>query len=247
MPYTVPAPKLKRIARLLLENRQNPPPRFWRWLSDLSGKPADKVSANKFLLACILDYQIRAETAWDNAARLAEQILGDPDDLWGAITQFPESAWTSKWSTYGLHRFPAAHKRVWRIGREVVNRYGGDARRIWTRQTPSVALNRLGEMQVGPQISRMVVGALIDTGQISGSGDVKADSNVTRVLGRVFEGTPLSNEEATRMAREMHGPNPWLLDRPLYLLGKEVCKNPVPYCDACYLRTECFFYQDTRK
>ena len=43
-------------------------------------------------------------------------------------------------------------------------------------------------MGVGPQLSRMTAGALHDTKQIVGPGELKADIHVRRVLGRVFTG-----------------------------------------------------------
>lgn len=50
------------------------------------------------------------------------------------------------------------------------------------------------------QISRMIRGALYDTHQIDGKGDLKADSNVTRVLGRVFKSSMVSKDRALEIA-----------------------------------------------
>jgi len=231
--------KHKRVATLFLDSRKNEDEDFWDWIR--KGEIPDKKSANKFFLASILDYQIHAEVAWGNARRLAEEILGDPNDLWECITSNSKSQWISKKKEYSLHRFPKAHERVWRIGNEIVTRYEGDARNIWTSQKISAVLDRLNEMSVGNQISRMIVGALYDTGQISGPGDVKADIHITRVLGRVLVGEILSPDKATEITREMNHENPWLLDRPLYLIGKSYCKKSNPKCSECYLKTECSF------
>ena len=60
----------------------------WPWLTEISAtgrSSRDKILANKFMLGAILDYQICAEKAWENARRLAEDILGDPKQLWIAI------------------------------------------------------------------------------------------------------------------------------------------------------------------
>ena len=48
---------------------------YWPWLQDEDGKIIQKLNkkrANKFLLGCILDYQMKAHAAWDNARRFAE-------------------------------------------------------------------------------------------------------------------------------------------------------------------------------
>jgi endonuclease III len=87
----------------------------------------------------------------------------------------------------------------------------------------------------------MVVGALIDTKQIEGVSDVKADLNVRRVLGRVLKNRILTAEEATEVTRKMFPDNPWLLDLPLYYAGKDYCYASDPDCDECYLQKECKF------
>jgi endonuclease III len=238
--------KLNRITKVLLKNR-NEIEGFWPWLSDLNGRYANKKRANKFLLGCILDYQIPADTAWENARRLAEDILGDPNGLWNWISNFSKKRWMSRIKVYRLHRFPKAHERVWRIAKEIVTRYDGDARKIWKKQTPYTLFKRLNELRVGKQIANMVVGALIDTGQIKGVGDVKADVHVKRVLGRVLKGDSLSQDEAIEMARKMYSKNPWLLDQPLYLIGVKFCFATNPNCGSCYLKSECTFYKRSKR
>jgi hypothetical protein len=92
----------------------------------------------------------------------------------------------------------------------------------------------------------MIVGALRDTNQLEGTGDVKADLHVRRVLGWVLTGNgPLSAAGATAVARELHPANPWLLDTPLYWLGRDVCTAADPDCDNCYLQEICQYYHRT--
>jgi endonuclease III len=243
----IPSSKLKHVTRLLLKYRSKNRVWDWDWLE--VGKPANKKSANKFLLGCILDYQMRAETAWENAHRLTENILRDPPDLWDKIARFSESNWKSKWRQFGIHRFPMAHYRVWRIAREIVAQYDGDARKIWRNQTADAVLHRLDELRVGKQISRMVVGALNDTGQIRTRGDAKVDVNVRRVLGRILTGnnyTPAQDDKVTEITRKMMPNNPWLSDYPLYTIGKTVCFASRPHCHQCDLKSECTYFMTRR-
>ena len=234
------------IARRLIRVRERHNDEFgWPWLEECRGKRADRRRANKFLLGCILDYQIPADRAWENAARLAEQIFGDPQDLWHKITALSNRQWMRKFRQYGLHRLRQGHERVWRIAKRIVSIYQGDARRIWRDQPPGVALRRLEELGVGEAISRMVVGALVDTSQLSGVGDVKPDRHVCRVLGRVVRGAGFRPGETIAETRRIFPRNPWLLDRPLYLIGKKFCRPRRPDCTACYMRRVCVFHRIT--
>lgn len=233
---------LQRVSELLLNNRGEVDSNFWGWL-----KPNQRVSlkdANKFMLASILDYQMHSRIAWQNAQRLAEDILKNPDKLWHEITSITLEEWKAKRVEYSLHRFPKGHERVWTIGERIVEKYKGDARKIWNNQSTDKVMRRFDKLGVGEQLSRMIVGALIDTGHISGRADVKADTHVRRVLGRVLQGHEFPLQDADKvvvLTREMHPDNPWLLDRPLYLLGKQMCQARVLNCEDCFLRTECVY------
>ena len=234
--------KFKRVGRLLLAARRREGTVQFPFLSDLNGRKASRKSANKFMLCCILDFRARADLVVENATRFAEQDLGDPRDLWHTIVgirRWNSDAVRRRYAP--LHpRFPKrGHARVGRIAREIVERYDGDARKIWRSQAPGMVLKRLEEMNVGPKISRMVVGALYDTKQISGAGDLAPDIHVRRVLGRVFTGEVVSPDEALGIARKIRPRTSWKLDSPLWSLGKAKCKPRNPLCGDCYLQNEC--------
>ena len=236
--------RFDRVASLLLNDKEATVHGTWPGLTELNGRPADKKSANRFFLGAILDYRIPAETAWANASWLVD-YLGNPNDLWGAISDIPLETWSAQWSdpAYRLHRYPKGHERVWTIGQRISKEYGGDARRIWRGLEPAKVLTRLEALKVGAQIARMIVGALRDTGQITGTGDVKADIHVRRVLGRVLTGdAPLTPEDATEVTRAMYPDDPWRLDAPLYWLGRRVCRAISPDHINCYLNRECLYY-----
>ena len=234
--------KFKRVGKLLLAARRREGTVQFPFLSDLNGKKASRKSANKFMLCCILDYSVRAHLVVENATRFAEQDLGDPRALWHTIVGIPRWNSDAVRRRYApLHpRFPKrGHARVGRIAREIVERYDGDARKIWRSQPPGKVLERLEEMNVGPKISRMIVGALYDTKQISGAGDLAPDIHIRRVLGRVFTGEVVSPDEALEIARKIRPRTSWKLDSPLWSLGKSRCKPRNPLCGDCYLQEEC--------
>jgi endonuclease III len=232
--------KIRSVGKLLIKNRWEDDDFGWEWL--YPNKSPSLKDANKFLLACIIDYQTHADVAWQSARRFAEDILGDPKWLWNEIVSISLPIWMSRQEKYSLHRYPKAHERVWTIGNRIVQQYDGDARKIWKNQSIEAALYRLIDLKVGEQISRMVVGALFDTGLIQGKSDVKVDIHVRRVLGRVFYGEQFSASnvgEVIDLTRKMHPANPWLLDRSLFELGRNNCVALSPKCDECYLGGVC--------
>jgi endonuclease-3 len=227
------------IASLLLANRGEGTD--WGEFADPAGIAWSKNKANKFLLGNLLDYQIPSELVWRNADRLIEHIPGDPDDLWGAITSVSEAEWKAKREEYRPHRFPAGHNRLWSIGKRICDRYDGDSRRIWEEKGASVALDALWDIGAGEQISRMIVGALRDCHQITGVGDVKADTYVRRVLGRALLGDTTDPGTAIRLSRQMHPADPWQLDAQLWSIGRNYCRPTNPDCPKCYLIQHCSY------
>lgn len=218
----------------------------WPWLTGV--KVVDKCRANKFMLGAIIDYQVPADQAWESARRFAEGALDDPDDLWREIVErWTETQWNSHrtWKECALHRrFPTGHRRVRNIGLDILSQYDGDARLIWREQSPQEVfcrLDRLGKNGVGPQLSRMIVGALIDTGQIDGMGQFKADTHVRRVLGRVVDGAKVSEARALQIGEILFPGNSWQIDSVLYLHGKDTCTHTSPNCASCFLASECAY------
>lgn len=243
--------KLLRVRRALSTNRHQRGPNAVRWPFLTGIANLNKRAANKFLLGAIVDYQVPWEQAWEGAQRFAEETLKDPPDLWREIVEgWTEAEWNSRstWKKYGLHRrFPAGHNRVRAIGLDILRQYNGDAREIWRGQSPHEVMCRLEELGnngVGAQLSRMIVGALIDTDQIRGSGQFKADTHVRRVLGRVFDAKKASESRTFELGEELSPGNSWEFDGVLFLHGMETCTQATPTCDGCFLAPDCAYRSD---
>jgi endonuclease III len=236
--------RLRRIGDRLAARRESESAGglYWPWLQHEDGRlvaPLPVKDANKFVLGCIINQARRADQSWAAAQRIAEESFGDPDELWAVIATFSADQWAEQYARLrpivGLR---ARHDRVWRIGSRLAAEYAGDARLLWEGQTPSEVQHRLDDLGFGPKISRMTVGALIDTGHLAGSGDLAPDTHVRRVLGRLVRGETAAVDDAILLGRLVNPPNPWLLDAPLYQLGIEVCRKR-PRCEACALRPDC--------
>jgi endonuclease-3 len=226
--------RMHQIAALLLANHSG---------TEAWGDTSTKQGANEFLICCLLDYQIDSSLAWNNGRRLVKELLGGPEDIWSAITSVSEAEWRSRRNEYRLHRFPAAHNRLWPIADRMCQRFGGDARRIWIGRQSSQVLEELLALGAGEQISRMIVGALRDGGQVQGASDVKADVYVCRVLGRALIGHRVEAATALEFARQLNPTDPWQLDWPIWNIGKSHCHNQQPECEGCYLAPYCTYAQ----
>jgi endonuclease III len=241
---------LQQIAALLLKNRGGRAD--WDDISRLEGKECSKKVANKFLICCLLDWQWDSKVAWKKGEDLVEKLAerGDPEDVWVTISSFSKDDWDSKYEEYGRpHRFHRGYKRLWGIANDICARYEGDARNIWSGKPPFEALVHLWALGAGDQISRMIVGALRDCGQIKGgTGDVKADVHLRRVLGRAVYGEEISGADAAKVIQLTRNLNadPWQLDLPLRNVGKSYCRPTSPNCPSCYLRPHCVYYRRHR-
>lgn len=211
----------------------------WDWLSDFGGKPVDKKGANKFFLACCINYQRKAVEAWETAREFAEEYLGDPENLWDIIIKIPLEKWENQ--DYQLHMHSAGHKNVWLIGKRIVENYEGDVRKAWLNRSPKDIVIRIFELfnqepTGSAKLPRMILGGLQDTKQISKFPlDLAPDTHIRKVLGRMVYGIhKLSVQEALELSRKIYPQNPWLLDGPLYITGREVCLSSTPYCKKCH-------------
>jgi hypothetical protein len=242
--------KLHRVRRLLIEHRGS---ENWKSKDDgwgiegFDGKECPKDIANLFLLRCLIDYQCKATDAWNRGAKHFDSL--EPErkcELWRTIAEIPRNEWNSEESfrRWDLHRWHRVHNRIWPIADSICRYFGGDARRIWQGTMLFDVLCRLYYIGAGEQISRMIVGALKDCGQISGTSDVKADLHVCRVLGRVFYGNEATPGAAIKLARELKPDDPWQLDMPLWNLGQTKCDSTFPKCTSCYLAEDCKFAQE---
>ena len=228
------------VASVLLKSRIGA--ENWGPIATETAQACTKKSANQFLLCCLLDYQIKSAVAWQNGVRLI-QHFGDPEDIWAVICTHSREEWADKFKELHLHRFPAAHSRLWKIGKEICARYEGDARKIWQGRDAIEAREKLWILGAGEQISKMIVGALRDIRHIEGTGDVKADVHVCRVLGRIYYGNPVEPNLATEIARRIHASDPWQLDWPLWTIGTSHCHPTSPHCMNCEAETCCTYAQ----
>lgn len=242
--------KMQQVAELLIAHRddetQGSGDDSWG-IEGYDREELPKETANLFLLRCLIDYQCDSKDAWKRGCdHFASLDVEHKRDLWKMIAETPREEWDSEenFRKWGLHRWHRVHNRIWPIADCISRYFEGDARKIWQDARLFDVLCRLYYIGAGEQISRMIVGALKDCGQISGESDVKADLHVCRVLGRVFGGKEATPSAAIKLARDLKPDDPWQLDLPLWNLGRFKCDSSSPKCGACYLSSNCKYAQE---
>jgi endonuclease III len=213
----------------------------WSWMDR---RPITKKDANKFLLEAMIDFHWKTEIAYRRAREFAEVELGDPPDLWQRIVDIPLLEWQSRKGNRSLHSTSQRHLKIRKMAQTLVDVYGGDALRLWADRSPENTLGRLLELGLGPQLSRMTVGALLDEEQVDGAGDVKPDIHLKRVLGRALEGHEFTEVEVIHATRVMRPTDRWPLDWPTWHIGRNWCHKNGPDCAECPIQSVCAYRYD---
>ena len=209
-------------------------------LNDLNRHP------HAFVLACIMDRQIKAEKAWLIPYRFKEKLNGDfsigklamlsADEVKQLMTQ-PES----------LHRFADKMSGFFHAAvRRVVDQYEGDASRIWQSKPSSAdVVYRFLEFDgVGPKIASMAANVLARDFKLPFADyysiDISADVHVRRVFGRLgLTGLDPTVDQCIFRARALHPEFPGLMDLPAWEIGRSWCRPTNPQCQSCYMKDGC--------
>lgn len=207
-------------------------------LNDLTAHP------HAFVLACVMDRQIRAERAWLIPYRLA-QAFGtfSFDRLLGVTVEDFHEVFVK----LQLHRFPETMSRnLYQAINRISLDYGGDASRIWKGRPSSaeVVFRFLQFPGVGPKIASMAANILARDFKVPlddyYSIDISADVQVRRVFWRLgFVNENASPEAVIYRARALHPEFPGLMDFPVWEIGREWCRPKSPQCAACYMAAVC--------
>jgi endonuclease-3 len=208
-------------------------------LNDLGQRP------HAFVLACIMDRQIKAERAWVIPYRISEKLddftiatlgklsLGDIKKLMGK----PKP----------LHRMFDRMSGFFHSGvQRIITHYRGDAARIWRGQPPSAeVIYRFLEFErIGPKIATMATNILARDLKIPFADyvsiDISADVHVRRVFGRLgLCAFDASIEKIIYKARALHSEFPGMMDLACWEIGRKWCKPSNPDCSGCFMSDLC--------
>ena len=208
-------------------------------LNDLDTHP------HAFVLACVMDRQIKAEKAWLIPYRISEKLGGFSMQALCQLSRVDVNLLMSQ--PEPLHRFVDKmsgffHSTVQWIG----NHYAGNAALIWSGKPSSAeVVYRFLEIDgVGPKIGSMAANILAREFKVPFADyfsiDISADVHVRRVFSRLgLCAAGVSAEQVIYKAKALHPEFPGMMDLPCWEIGRNWCKARSPECGGCYMKDLC--------
>lgn len=208
-------------------------------LNDLNGNP------HAFVLACIMDRQIKAERAWLIPYKFMEK-LGD-FSMKTLCSLSLADIHNLMFKPEPLHRFVDSMAHFFHSGiNRISSNYNGDASKIWSRNPSSATvIYRFLEFDgVGPKIASMAANILARDFKIPFSDyfsiDISADIHVRRVFGRLgLTSTDATIEQLIYRARSLHPEFPGLMDLAAWEIGRNWCRPKKANCQSCFMNDLC--------
>ena len=207
-----------------------------------------------YVLACLMDRQIKAEKAWEIPYRI-KQLLGTFEI--NGLLCYDESFYVELFQRYKLHRLTKEMGKIFFRGVcRINNDYAGNAANIWYGQPSSAAVvyRFLQFSGGGIKIATMAANILVrqygillsDYASIDISPDVHVRRTMKR-LGLVHEiklanGKPdlhKINELIIYTAREINPEYPGIIDYSLWDIGRKICHPQNPECHLCDMGDIC--------
>lgn len=208
-------------------------------LNDLTSHP------HAFVLACVMDRQVKAEKAWLIPYRISEKLHGFSMDALCLLSRVDVSRLMTQ--PEPLHRFVDKMSGFFQSAVQRISiKYANDAARIWTgRPSSAEVVYRFLEFDgVGPKIGSMAANILAREFKIPFADyfsiDISADVHVRRVFARLGLCAPAaSTEQIIYKAKALHPEFPGMMDSPCWEIGRNWCKSRGPECASCYMKDLC--------
>ncbi len=208
-------------------------------LNDLDRYP------HAFVIACVMDRQIKAELAWAIPSNLKERIGTFKFAKLFQLSQAQLKRHLNKPTP--LHRFTEKMSECLYSAIQIIgNNYGGNASAMWSNKPSSaeVVYRFLQIHGVGPKIASMATNILARDFKIKFkdyySIDISADVHIRRVFYRLgLTDESASTQAIIYKARALYPEFPGMLDLSCWEVGRSWCRPKKKFCDDCYLNDVC--------
>ena len=207
-------------------------------LNDLKKYP------HAYVLACLMDRQIKAERAWLIPYKIYKEyktfnINKLKDISLENLTKF--------FNKKKLHRFNDKMAEIFHLGvNDIIEKYNGNASNLWsgTPSSASVVYKFLEFKGSGIKISTMAVNILARQFRVPFSDfysiDISPDVHIIRVMKRMgFVPSDANNDMIIYKARELNPEFPGIIDFSCWEIGRTWCKPKNPLCSECIVGKDC--------
>ena len=207
-------------------------------LNDITKNP------HVYLLACLMDRQIKAEKAWMIPQKIFD-ILGTSN--FTELVKVPEKTFKKIFNDSNLHRFNDSMAEIFFSGiQDIKTKYHGNAAKIWLgKPSSALVVYRFLEFKgCGIKIATMAANILARQYKIEFSDynsiDISPDTHVMRVMYRMgYVPKEASREMVIYKARELYPEFPGIIDFPCFEIGRNWCDPSSPKCNECIVNKIC--------
>ena len=209
-------------------------------LNDLKNYP------HAFVLACVMDRQIKADRAWFVPYQIMKRN-GNDFSMESLKNLTEKEIFELMSKPEPVHRFTKIMSNLFYLAiQRIWKSYKGDASAIWKGKPSSAeAVYRFLEFNgVGPKIATMATNILARDFKIEFSDyysiDISADVHVKKVFYRLglCEENP-TVEQVIYKARSLYPEFPGVMDLPCWEIGQKWCGSKNPQCKDCYMNNLC--------
>lgn len=209
-----------------------------KFLNDLENTP------HAFILACLMDKQMKAELAWEIPFKIY-RILGTFDIF--ELGKISLNTFTDIFEKHKLHRFNKISAEIFYSAvQRIINVYNGDISQLWRNKPSSakVVYELLQFKGCGIKIATMAANILARQFKIEFSDyysiDISPDVHINRVMRRMgFVPQNADNTMIIYKARELNPEFPGIIDFSCWEIGRKYCRPTNPDCKNCIVKDEC--------
>lgn len=200
--------------------------------------------SHAYVLACMMDRQIKAERAWSIPFEIAKALNTFDIDC---LTEIKQSEYAKIFNLNKLHRFNNTMAEVFHAAViRIKENYSGKASNIWNNipSSASVVYKFLEFKGSGIKISTMAANILAQQFRITFSDyysiDISPDTHIRRVMRRMgFVPQKANSDMVIYKARELNPEFPGIIDFSCWEIGRNWCHPQKPDCQNCIVTEEC--------
>lgn len=240
----------EKIVNILIKKGNKLFKQQYKYIEFTKNNESDKLLNNlkdfphAFVLACIMDRQIKAEKAWLIPYEISKEIEGFKISQ---LLRINQEDMVRIFKRKSLHRFNEIMGKSFYLSiQKIHNDYQDDASNIWKANPRSATIVRrfLEFDGVGIKIVTMATNILARDFKIPMKDyiniDISPDVHVKRVFKRLgFISKDASNDELIYCARELNPMYPGIFDLSCWEIGRNWCRPNKPICEKCYLNSVC--------